>query len=228
MEETCCALTWRGGPQEACDALACCGAPGGTVSARDEVLRRIRGAAPPPAELPDVGGRRGRRFDDLAAQFARALPEVGGRCVRVSPAQLGAELRNLAESLGARRIGSLVPDLPGVDLDAATTPHAYADLDLAVIPGELGVAENGAVWITDRGMKHRALFVVAQHLAVVVSESALVNDMHEAYERVSIPRPGFGCFVSGPSKTADIEQALVIGAHGARSCTVFLVAGANG
>jgi L-lactate dehydrogenase complex protein LldG len=195
------------------------------VSARDEVLQRIRAAAPPAAELPDLTGRRARRFDDLPAQFSRSLLEVGGRCVRVAPAQLGSELRNLAESLGARRIGSLLPDLPGIDLAAAPTPHAYADVDLAVVPGELAVAENGAVWITDRGMKHRALFVVTQHLALVVRESALVNDMHEAYEKLLIPRPGFGCFVSGPSKTADIEQALVIGAHGARSCTVFLVSG---
>jgi L-lactate dehydrogenase complex protein LldG len=195
------------------------------VSARDEVLRRIRGAAAPAAELPDLTGRRARPFGDLPAQFSRAMLEVGGRAVRVSPAQRGAELRNLAESLGARRIGSLVPDLPGIDLAAAPSPHAYADIDLAVVPGELGVAENGAVWITDRAMKHRALFVLTQHLALVVAESALVNDMHEAYEKLPLRRPGFGCFVSGPSKTADIEQALVIGAHGARSCTVFLVSG---
>jgi len=65
--------------------------------------------------------------------------------------------------------------------------------------------------------------VLTQHLALVVPASRLVNDMHEAYEKVRLPRPGYGCFVSGPSKTADIEQALVIGAHGARSCTVFLV-----
>ena len=194
------------------------------MATRDDVLRRLREAAPPAAELPDLTGRRAQRHGDLAEQFARALPEVGGRCVRVAAGELGAELRKLADSLGARRIGSLVPELVGVDLAAAETPHALADLDLAIVPGELAVAENGAVWITDGGMRHRAIFVVAQHLALVVSESALVNDMHEAYDKVRIVRPGFGCFVSGPSKTADIEQALVIGAHGARSCTVFLVA----
>jgi L-lactate dehydrogenase complex protein LldG len=47
--------------------------------------------------------------------------------------------------------------------------------------------------------------------------------MHDAYARIVIPTPGFALWLSGPSKTADIEQALVIGAHGARSCTVLLV-----
>jgi L-lactate dehydrogenase complex protein LldG len=78
------------------------------------------------------------------------------------------------------------------------------------------------VWITERALPHRALPWIAQHLAVVVSADKLVNDMHEAYERLEVGG-GFGCFISGPSKTADIEQALVIGAHGPRSATVFLV-----
>jgi L-lactate dehydrogenase complex protein LldG len=193
------------------------------VGDREEVLAALRAATPEPADLPDLRGRRGQRFEDLPAQFARALEEVGGRCVRTGEAGLPDELQRLAASLGARKIGSAIPQIAGIDLAAQPSPHALEDVDLAVLRGEMAVAENGAVWITDRGLRHRALFVIAQHLALVVPETALVNDLHEAYEKVQIPRPGFGCFVSGPSKTADIEQALVMGAHGARSCTVFLV-----
>jgi L-lactate dehydrogenase complex protein LldG len=47
--------------------------------------------------------------------------------------------------------------------------------------------------------------------------------MHEACARVAAGPKEYGLFIAGPSKTADIEQALVIGAHGARSCTVFVV-----
>jgi L-lactate dehydrogenase complex protein LldG len=194
------------------------------VGSREDILRALREAAPPPAPLPDLSGRRGQLFPDLAAQFALSLQEVGGRCVQTTEAALPEELRKLARSLDAKIVGSIVPQLPGIDLSAHSIPHTLAGVDLAVLPGELAVAENGAVWITEAGLRNlRALFVLAQHLALVVPAHALVNDIHEAYEKVRIPQPGYGCFVSGPSKTADIEQALVIGAHGARSCTVFLV-----
>jgi L-lactate dehydrogenase complex protein LldG len=65
--------------------------------------------------------------------------------------------------------------------------------------------------------------VVTEHLVLVVPAGQIVHNMHQAYDRIRLERPGFGIFISGPSKTADIEQALVIGAHGARSCTLFLV-----
>jgi L-lactate dehydrogenase complex protein LldG len=67
------------------------------------------------------------------------------------------------------------------------------------------------------------VFVVTEHLVLVVDAAAVVNDMHEAYARLADRPVGYGLFISGPSKTADIEQALVIGAQGARSCTVVLV-----
>jgi L-lactate dehydrogenase complex protein LldG len=47
--------------------------------------------------------------------------------------------------------------------------------------------------------------------------------MHQAYERLQGREYNFGVFIAGPSKTADIEQSLVLGAHGARTMTVFLV-----
>jgi L-lactate dehydrogenase complex protein LldG len=60
-------------------------------------------------------------------------------------------------------------------------------------------------------------------MALVVPAAAVVHNMHEAYGRIEVGRHRFAGFISGPSKTADIEQSLVIGAHGARSLTVYLV-----
>ena len=92
-----------------------------------------------------------------------------------------------------------------------------------VAPGEFAVAENAAVWVTDQSLRHRVLYFLSQHMALVVPANQLLHNMHEAYRRLSFDRPQFGLFISGPSKTADIEQSLVIGAHGPRSLTVFLM-----
>jgi L-lactate dehydrogenase complex protein LldG len=143
-------------------------------------------------------------------------------------ADMAAAQRALAELpvyRDARRTVSLVAGLgPGnVDLGAVSDPHQLEGLDVAILDGEFAVAENGAVWIDGAKLPHRALFVITEHLVLVVPARELVSDMHKAYTRLAAQPPGYGVFISGPSKTADIEQSLVIGAQGARSCTVFLV-----
>ncbi len=194
-------------------------------AARDEILRRLRAAAPPDPGRPE-GTPSAARYADPAARLAEAVQAVGGMLVRVEgPAALEAEVRALAARLEAARVACEVPAAgPGtVRLADLADPHGLEGIDLAVLPGAFAVAETGAVWLEGASLPHRAIFVITQHLALVVPASEIVNDMHEAYARLRFPGPGYGLFVSGPSKTADIEQALVIGAHGARSATVFLV-----
>ncbi len=195
-------------------------------SSREKVLERLRQARPPPVPLPDVAVST-VRFEDLPARFAQSLTEVGGACVRVTGlAEAAVAVRALPAAQSAKEIVSLVPEvLAGtLALDTIQDPHDLAGVDLAVIPGELGVAENAAVWLTDAVLKQRrAVLFATQHLVLVVPASELVSTLHEAYARLRFGGPGFGLFISGPSKTADIEQALVIGAHGPRSCTVFVL-----
>lgn len=88
--------------------------------------------------------------------------------------------------------------------------------------GRIGVCENGAVWI-QQDVEQRAIYFIAESLVLVLDRRNLVNNMHEAYKRIDTGDYGYGVFISGPSKTADIEQALVMGAHGARDVTVLLV-----
>ena len=192
--------------------------------ARRAILDRLRAARAPETPAPDLSAL-GARFPDRAGQLAQAIAAVAGTLVRVPDAPaLAAEVRALAERFGAARVFSSVPGVPGdASLDAIEDPHALEGIGLAVLPGAFAVAENGAVWLPTAGLRHRGVFVVAEHLALAVPAAEIVDDMHEAYRRISFPGPGFGTFVAGPSKTADIEQALVIGAHGARTCTVFLV-----
>jgi L-lactate dehydrogenase complex protein LldG len=194
-------------------------------SSRGEILKRLRDAAAPAVPLPSSAGV-GERHADPVAQFCLALVAVAGTAVRVpSAAELPAAVAALAQKLAARLVVSAVPDAgPGnIRFENVADPHALEGVDLAILPGDFGVAENGAVWVRAGELRHRGLFVVTQHLALVIPASEIVNDMHEACARVASMPLGYGLFIAGPSKTADIEQALVIGAHGARSCTVFVV-----
>ena len=104
-----------------------------------------------------------------------------------------------------------------------TFPRTCTTWTSPCFPGELAVAENAAVWVTDDGLKHRVVAFIARQLVLVVSSDAVVDTMHHAYERLAFGQRGFGVFISGPSKTADIEQSLVIGAHGPKALTVFLL-----
>jgi len=194
------------------------------VSARDEILSSLRAAVPALVPLPEVARLEAVRYPDLRERFARSVVEVGGRCLTVEGG-LEDALRSIPEYVAAHKVVSLVPGVArtNVDLASIPDPHDLHDVDFCVLPAELGVAENGACWILQHGGLRRAAAFLTQHLAVVVRADALVHNLHEAYARIAIPVPGFGMWLSGPSKTADIEQSLVIGAHGARSCTVLVI-----
>jgi len=189
------------------------------------MLDSLRRNAPPVSPLPEAPTA--ITYADPERQFAEAFVSVGGKFVRVtSPAEVNTELGKLEAYTQAQKIASLIPAIgrANVDLAALKDPHELEGIDIAIIAGEFGVAENGAVWAPGSTLgPHRAIFVVTQHLVLVVPASEIVHNMQQAYDRIRLERPGFGIFISGPSKTADIEQALVVGAHGARSCSLFLV-----
>lgn len=195
------------------------------MSSRAEILKNVRRHLPQAAELPALDGA-WISYPDREKQFAEALASVGGQCVAVeTAAEADAALSRIAPWREAKRTFSAAAGIgrSTFELDQVDDPHALEDLDFAVLPGEFAVAENGAVWITDENVRHRVVYFLPQHLALVVPRREIVDTMHQAYERITLGARRFGAFISGPSKTADIEQSLVIGAHGARSMTVFLV-----
>ena len=151
---------------------------------------------------------------------------VGGRGVPVATlAEAHAQLNELPQYQSARKRISACPGVGETNcrVDLVTDPHDFEDVDFAVLPGLLAVAENAAVWVTDENVPHRVLYFLTQHLALVVPSRALVHNLGQAYPRVTVGHRPFAAWISGPSKTADIEQSLVIGAHGPRSLVVFLV-----
>lgn len=195
------------------------------MSSRETILKAIRSKSPPAAELPSLD-QAWITYADRRQQFVSTLEFVGGRCLFVpSIAAINDELAQLPAYTNAKQIVSLLPGVgaANVELDKIADPHELETVDFAILPGQFGVAENGAIWVTSEGVKHRAIYFIPQHLSLVIRADQILDNMHQAYERLSFLRTGYGLFLSGPSKTADIEQSLVIGAHGPRSLTVFCV-----
>ena len=195
------------------------------MSSREAILKAIKEAKPySESALPEVNILH-TTYDDLDTKFATTLAGVGGIAVHLD--SLTAVDSYIKEHYKEATV--IVSTVEGLhvttkELNATDDPHTLKDVDLAIIKGEFAVAENGAVWIKEEGARHRALYFIAQKLMIVVPKGEIVHSMHEAYTRVSFDaKDVFGLFISGPSKTADIEQSLVIGAHGAtEACVVFL------
>ncbi len=195
------------------------------MSSKEQILHSLRRAELPPVALPELDGE-WLTFARPQEQFAQVLAGVGGQAVEVpAAADIPSALESIPTFAAAARVWSLVPAVSsrGGDWDSVRDPHELETLDYCVAPGEFGVAENGAVWVSQKAVPLRAALVIPQHLVLVVPADEIVANMRDAYARLVPGDDAFGVFISGPSKTADIEQSLVIGAHGARSMTVVLV-----
>jgi len=203
------------------------------VSARDEILRAVRAARaatfgdalPALPALPAVGEWPGVERFTASAQgaAARVVRTTRARLVDLA-ASIAACLREPGDGARAPSVLSMVPDVRGTET-IPDDPHDLASLDLFVCEGALGVAESSAIWLPTSRLGQRAALVLATEVIVVLEASAIVADMHAAYAAIDVAREAFGLFLAGPSKTADIEQSLVIGAHGAKGLTVALVDG---
>ena len=195
--------------------------------ARATILNRLREALPDPVPRPQlpVSGP-WQTFDNPVERFAEILTAVGGSFLQTASVCDADAALNRIETWRAATVRCSV--VPGIgdstfDPEAFSDPHELENTDFAVLRGHFGVAENAGVWVTDKDLRHRALYFLPQHLAIVIPSCRIVHNLHEAYEIAEPGQTPFSAFVSGPSKTADIEQSLVIGAHGARSLTVLAV-----
>jgi L-lactate dehydrogenase complex protein LldG len=187
------------------------------MSSRESILAAVRANRPEAKPLPTVPMFEG---DSSVTQFRNVLENIGGKVVRV-PHDKSLDDAILELFPITYRIASNLIK-PSIEIDATTPILTLETVDLAVVKGEIGVAENGTIWVPAANMLHRALPMITQHLVIVLDEQNIVPTMHQAYAHVG-NTGDYGVFIAGPSKTADIEQSLVIGAHGARSMTALLV-----
>lgn len=188
---------------------------------KEELFDKLRGGITQQFDMP-AEPVTGIVYEDIIKQFIEMSKTVGGKVIEAKATDdLNAVIRKAYPD--AKVFASNVKGIQ-VDLNPDTVETA-ADLngtDVGIIQGEMGVAENGCIWVPQT-MKERAIYFISEELVILLDKKNIVNNMHEAYKRVEMDNYGYGVFISGPSKTADIEQALVMGAQAARGVMVVLI-----
>ena len=208
-------------------------------STRDNILSALRRNVREQYDMPDLSRLEPITFADPVAEFIKkTTTTAGAKLIEMQPGEdINIKVREAYPDIvvghaSQRDIpsSSIASNIPGV---TATVNPDYASVeelekvDVGVIEGKIGVAENACIWIPQQ-MKEKAVCFASQRLVIILHRSAIVSNMHEAYDRIAtsseyFQQYKFGTFISGPSKTADIESALVYGAQAARAVTVVLV-----
>ena len=193
------------------------------MSSKEDILKKYRANIREQFDMPDLSDIQAITYPDPLMQFMNMTKSVGGNAIEVDKGrdineiirELYPDAREIASNLPEITIATRNPDKVGRARDLNGT-------DVGVIRGVFGVAENGCVWIPQT-MKEKAVCFISENLVILLNKSEIVNNMHEAYRRIQFNDYGYGTFISGPSKTADIAQVLVMGAQAARSATVLLL-----
>ena len=190
---------------------------------KEDLLNKLRNNTHVQYDMPDMKIE-GIRYEDTLRQFVEMTKTVGGH---VLEAKKGEDLNEIVRKAypEAKVFASNLPEITIAEKNPDTVADAN-DLngtDVGIVRGELGVAENGCIWISQT-MKEKAILFISEYLVIFLDKKNIVDNMHDAYARIEMdPKYNFGTFISGPSKTADIEQALVMGAQAARGVTVVLL-----
>lgn len=189
---------------------------------KEDLLAKIRANIHKTYDMPSFDEMKGVQYADPLKQFVEMSNTVGGKVV-----EMGAN-DNINDVIrkcypDAKVIASNLPEVTIANRNPDTVAEANElnGTDVGVIRGVFGVAENGCIWVPQT-MKEKAVCFISEYLVILLDRKQIVNNMHEAYNRVEFNSYGYGCFISGPSKTADIAQALVMGAQAARGVTVVL------
>lgn len=192
------------------------------MSSRNNILSRIEKNKPALTALPVINTNMVSSYDDVFVKFSTTLKSIGGDVIEINSFD---ELNNIIAEKNntGKLVVNTIHQLGDVDSQLIGMPKEILNgVDTAIIKGAIAVAENGAVWLYESQMINRLLPFICQHLILVIEKKNIVATMHQAYQQIDTDKEGFGVFIAGPSKTADIEQSLVIGAHGARSLIVYL------
>ncbi len=194
------------------------------MNSRSQILAAVQANQPDLNPLPLLDSFFESSENDQTQRFTHILSSIGGRVIEVdSNAEISIILKENFDLETIRTVSGIKDIMEHTDTFDISEPHALSNVELAILPAHFAVAENGACWINESILAERVLPFITQHLVLVVNKSDILPTMHHAYQKIGDESYGFGTFIAGPSKTADIEQSLVLGAHGARSLLVFLI-----
>ena len=193
------------------------------MSSKEDILKKYRANIREQFDMPDLSDIQAITYPDPLLQFMNMTKSVGGNSIEVDA---GRDINELIRELypDAKEIASNLPEITIAtrNPDEVGRARDLNGTDVGIIRGKFGVAENGCVWIPQQ-MKEKAVCFISENLVILLPKSQIVNNMPEAYRRIEINDYGYGTFISGPSKTADIAQVLVMGAQAARSATILLL-----
>ncbi|MBR1767972.1 MAG: LUD domain-containing protein [Prevotella sp.] len=195
------------------------------MSNKDDILKRYRANVREKFDMPDLSDIKAITYPDPLVQYITMTESVGGHVIEVKE---GQDINKLIKDLypDAKEIASNLPEITIAtrNPDEVGRARDLNGTDVGIIRGKFGVAENACVWIPQT-MKEKAICFISENLVILLPKSQIVNNMHEAYKRIEFDKTydGYGTFISGPSKTADIAQVLVMGAQAARSATILLL-----
>ena len=194
------------------------------MASKEDILKRYRENVRERFDMPDLSDITAITYPDPLLQFISMTQAVGGNAIEVEKGHdMNAIIRELYPD--AKEIASNLPEITIAtrNPDEVSCAQDLNGTDVGIIRGEFGVAENACVWIP-QAMKEKAVMFISENLIILLNKRQIVQNMHEAYQRISFNDDyGYGTFISGPSKTADIAQVLVMGAQAARSATVLLL-----
>lgn len=189
------------------------------MSSRDSILSTLRELKRPEQEMPRIHIE--ANHEDMMGQLEGNLKKQGGELRMISDI---AEIQPRLDSMIAenKQVLALVEGLKG-NRELTAQSRDLKDVDFTLLAGDLACAENGAVYVRETLAGHRVVPFITENLGLVVKKENIVANMHEAMRNLTLEPGRFAAFIAGPSKTADIEQALVVGAHGPCSLTLYIV-----
>ena len=193
------------------------------MASKEDILKKYRSNIRIQYDMPDLSDIQAVTYPNPLLQFMNMTKSVGGNAIEI---EAGRDINELIRELfpDAKEIASNLPEITIAtrNPDEVGRARDLNGTDVGIIRGSFGVAENACVWIPQT-MKEKAVCFISENLIILLPKSQIVNNMHEAYRRIEFNEYGYGTFISGPSKTADIAQVLVMGAQAARSATVLLL-----